>query len=266
VPNENAHYVTEAFKAVATGLEPAEVVRKRLNRKGMKLEKFNTDWFGKARVITVNKDTTTVVDGKGDETAINQRIEELQKQIENSRSPFEQEKLQERLAKFIGGVAIIHVGGNTETEMKEKKDRVDDALHATKAAIEEGIVPGGGSVLLHARNGINSRENIGSKIVWEACTAPFKKILTNAGYEPEHIYTAINAVVDGNDWYGWNLKSECYADMKEDGIIDPFKVTRCALENAASIAGTVLLTECTVVDKPEDKKSNEGFGGMEGMY
>jgi chaperonin GroEL len=236
------------------------------SEKGMKLDKFNTDWFGKARVVTINKDHTTIVDGKGDETIINQRIEELQSQIENSRSPFEQEKLQERLAKFIGGVAIIHVGGNTETEMKEKKDRVDDALHATKAAIEEGIVPGGGIALLHARNGINSRENIGAKIVWEACAAPFKKILTNAGYEQEHIYKILNDVASDSKWNGWNIKQECYDNMKKAGIIDPSKVTRCALENAASVAGLVLLTECTVVDKPEEKKSNEGFGGMEGMY
>jgi chaperonin GroEL len=236
------------------------------SEKGMKLDKFNIDWFGKARVVTVDKDNTTIVDGKGNETEITQRIEELQNQIENSRSPFEQEKLQERLAKFIGGVAIIHVGGNTETEMKEKKDRVDDALHATKAAIEEGIVPGGGVVLLHARNGISSRENIGAKIVWEACAAPFKKILTNAGYEQENVYTSLNTVANGDHWYGWNLKHECYDNMKAVGIIDPAKVTRCAIENAASVAGTVLLTECTVVDKPEEKKSNEGFGGMEGMY
>ena len=236
------------------------------SEKGMKLDKFNTDWFGKARVVTIDKDHTTIVDGKGDETIINQRIEELQSQIENSRSPFEQEKLQERLAKFIGGVAIIHVGGNTETEMKEKKDRVDDALHATKAAIEEGIVPGGGIALLHARNGINSRENIGAKIVWEACAAPFKKILTNAGYEQEHIYKILNDVASDSKWNGWNIKQECYDNMKKAGIIDPSKVTRCALENAASVAGLVLLTECTVVDKPEEKKSNEGFGGMEGMY
>jgi len=236
------------------------------SEKGMKLEKFNTDWFGKARVVTIQKETTTIVDGKGDEEAINRRIEELQIQIENSKSLFEQEKLQERLAKFIGGVAIVHVGGNTETEMKEKKDRVDDALHATKAAIEEGIVPGGGITLLHARKGINLRDNIGSKIVWEACSAPFKKILSNAGYEQENIYTSLNSVTYGSHWYGWNLKQECFNDMKEAGIIDPFKVTRCALENAASVAGVVLLTEATIVDKPEEKKSNEGFGDMGGMY
>ena len=197
---------------------------------------------------------------------LTQRIEELQQQIEKAKIGFEQEKLQERLAKFIGGVAIIHVGGNTETEMKEKKDRVDDALHATKAAIEEGIVPGGGATLIHARAGIANRDTIGSQIVYNACAAPFKKILENAGYEPEDIYNAINEVNGGGYWYGWDLKEEKFTDMKEAGIIDPAKVTRCALENAASVAGTILLTECTVVDKPEEKKSNEGFGDMGGMF
>ena len=234
--------------------------------KGMKLDKFSWDWFGKARVATITKDTTTIIDGKGDEAAITQRIEELQQQIEKAKIGFEQEKLQERLAKFIGGVAIIHVGGNTETEMKEKKDRVDDALHATKAAIEEGIVPGGGATLIHARAGIANRDTIGSQIVYNACAAPFKKILENAGYEPEDIYNAINEVNGGGYWYGWDLKEEKFTDMKEAGIIDPAKVTRCALENAASVAGTILLTECTVVDKPEEKKSNEGFGDMGGMF
>jgi len=141
-----------------------------------------------------------------------------------------------------------------------------DALHATKAAIEEGIVPGGGVTLLHARNGIDNRDTIGSKIVWNACAAPFKKILENAGYEPEDVYNAINAATGGDYWYGWDLKAETFTDMKEAGIIDPAKVTRCALENAASVAGTILLTECTVVDKPEEKKDQQGFGDMGGMY
>jgi chaperonin GroEL len=234
--------------------------------KGMKLDKFSWDWFGQARLVTIGKEITTIVDGKGSEDKITQRIEELQKQIENAKSPFEQEKLQERLAKFIGGVAIIHVGGSTETEMKEKKDRVDDALHATKAAIEEGIVAGGGSTLLHARNGINDHSTIGSKIVWNACAAPFKKILENAGYESENVYNTINTVTGGDYWYGWDLKEEIFTDMKDAGIIDPAKVTRCALENAASVAGTILLTECTIVDKPEDKAPQQGFGDMGGMY
>jgi len=232
--------------------------------KGMKLDKFSWDWFGEARVVTVNKDTTTIVDGKGDADKIAARIEELQAQIEKSTSPYEKEKLQERLAKFIGGVAIVHVGGHTEAEMREKKDRVDDALQATKAALEEGIVPGGGAVLLHARNSIDVSD-IGSQIVYNACAAPFKKILSNAGYEQEDIYNAINAVTGGDYWYGWDLKAEDFVDMKEAGIIDPSKVTRTALENAASVAGTILLTEAVVVDKPEEKKGDDGLGGMMGM-
>ena len=234
--------------------------------KGMKLDKFNWEWFGEARVVTVNKDTTTLVDGKGDADKIQQRIEELQVQIEKSTSPYEKEKLQERLAKFIGGVAIVHVGGHTESEMREKKDRVDDALQATKAALEEGIVPGGGAVLLHARTSIKVTD-IGSQIVYNACAAPFKKILSNAGYEQEDIYNSINAVTGGDYWYGWDLKAENFVDMREAGIIDPAKVTRTALENAASVAGTILLTEAVVVDKPEEKKdSDAGFGGMGGMF
>ncbi len=181
-----------------------------------------------------------------------------------STSPYEKEKLQERLAKFIGGVAIVHVGGFTESEMREKKDRVDDALQATKAALEEGIVPGGGAVLLHARTSIEVND-IGSQIVYNACAAPFKKILSNAGYEQEDIYNAINAVTGGDYWEGWNLKTEDFADMRDAGIIDPAKVTRTALENAASVAGTILLTEAVVVDKPEENKNDDGLGGMMGM-
>jgi chaperonin GroEL len=232
--------------------------------KGMKLDKFSWDWFGQARVVTVGKEETTIVDGKGDPDKIASRIEELQTQIEKSTSPYEKEKLQERLAKFIGGVAVVHVGGFTEGEMREKKDRVDDALQATKAALEEGIVPGGGSVLLHARTNINI-EDIGSQIVYNACAAPFKKILSNAGYEQEDIYNAINAVTGGDYWEGWDLKTEDFVNMKDAGIIDPAKVTRTALENAASVAGTILLTEAVVVDKPEEKKDDAGFGNMMGM-
>jgi len=232
--------------------------------KGMKLDKFNWEWFGEARVVTVGKDTTTIVDGKGDAEKIEARIAELQTQIEKALSPYEKEKLQERLAKFVGGVAIVHVGGFTESEMREKKDRVDDALQATKAALEEGIVPGGGSVLIHARNSIYV-EDIGSQIVYNACAAPFKKILSNAGYEQEDIYNAINSVTGGDMWDGWDLKSEDFVNMKEAGIIDPAKVTRIALENAASVAGTILLTEAVVVDKPEENKNDDGLGSMMGM-
>ena len=232
--------------------------------KGMKLDKFSWDWFGQARVVTVNKDQTTIVDGKGDTDKIQSRIEELQSQIDNAVSPYEREKLQERLAKFVGGVAIVHVGGFTESEMREKKDRVDDALQATKAALEEGIVPGGGAALLHAREHI-SRDNIGADIVYKACGSPFKKILANAGIDQEYIFHAMNEIRTSGYWVGYNLKSDEFVDMKEAGIIDPAKVTRTALENAVSVAGTVLLTEAVVVDKPEENKNDDGLGGMMGM-
>jgi len=235
--------------------------------KGMKLDKFDWKWFGEARLVTVTKDQTTIVDGKGQSERIQTRIEELQQQIEKAKTPFEQEKLQERLAKFVGGVAIIHVGGNTETEVKEKKDRVDDALQATKAAIEEGIVPGGGSALLYAREAITNANTVGGGIVWKACSAPFMKILTNAGYEEMESYQVINNLFNVRDnWRGYNLETQKFVDMKQAGIIDPTKVTRTAIENAASVAGTILLTECTVVDKPEDNKQDDMMGGMGGMY
>jgi chaperonin GroEL len=232
--------------------------------KGMKLDKFSWDWFGQARVVTVGKEQTTIVDGKGDSEKISARIEELQTQIDKAQSPYEREKLQERLAKFIGGVAIVHVGGFTEGEMKEKKDRVDDALQATKAALEEGIVPGGGAALLHAREHIQ-RDSIGADIVYKACGSPFKKILTNAGIDQEYTFYAMNEIRTADYWTGYNLKNDEFVNMKEAGIIDPAKVTRTALENAVSVAGTVLLTEAVVVDKPEDKKDDGGFGDMMGM-
>ena len=240
--------------------------------KGMKLDKFDKSWFGKARLVTVTKEETTIVDGKGETDKIEARIEELQQQIEKSIVPFEKEKLQERLAKYIGGVAIIHVGGNSELEMKETKDRVDDALHATKAAIEEGIVPGGGSVLLYAREAItrtrmelDSDLYIGKEIVYKACAAPFMKILANAGYSEGECYGLINQMGKDN-WVGYNLKSETFVNMKEAGIIDPAKVTRNAIENAASIAGTVLLTEAAIIEIKDDKNEASEMGGMPGMY
>jgi chaperonin GroEL len=234
--------------------------------KGMKLEKFDMKWFGEARTVTVTKDQTTIVDGKGEDTKIQSRIEDLQSQIDNSKTPFEKEKLQERLSKFVGGVAIIHVGGNSELEMKEKKDRVDDALHATKAAIQEGIVPGGGVALLNARNAISNKNTIGGKIIWESCATPLIKILTNAGFDMPEAYSISSDLSRFQDvWKGYNIKTENFVNMEESGIIDPTKVTRCAIENAVSIAGTVLLTETVVVDKPEENK-NEGMdlGGMMG--
>jgi chaperonin GroEL len=231
------------------------------SEKGMKLEKFDSSWLGQARSVTISKDTTTIVDGKGDDTKIGARIDELMEQIELAKTPFEKEKLQERLAKFVGGISIVHVGGNTETEVKERKDRFDDALHATKAAIEEGIVPGGGVALLHMRDLIEVND-IGSQIVYEACSAPLKKILSNAGVEQEKIYQIMNDIKNETSWMGYDLQSEKVVNMKEAGIIDPAKVTRTALENAASVAGTILLTECTIVDKPEDKNSTPDYGSM----
>ena len=240
--------------------------------KGMKLEKFSWDWFGEARKVTVNKESTTLVDGKGNSERIEARIEELQQQIEQATTPFEIEKLQERLAKFVGGVAIIHVGGFTESEMKEKKDRVDDALNATQAAIEEGIVPGGGAALLYARGTIlfaAGEDNIGANIVYQACGKPFEQILTNAGYSSidAQMIGKYQLVDSGNDiWAGYNLKTEEVVNMKEAGIIDPAKVTRTALEIAASVAGTILLTECTVVDEPkEDNNQVDPMSMMGGM-
>jgi len=247
--------------AVLTG---GEVFSK---EKGMKLEKFSWDWFGEARTINVNKESTTIVDGKGKSGRIEARIEALQQQIEQATTPFEVEKLQERLAKFVGGVGIIHVGGLTETEMKEKKDRVDDALQATKAAIEEGIVPGGGAALLYAREGVKEVDNIGSQIVYQACGKPFSQILTNAGHPEVSSLIIANTLITESQvnmdvWVGYDLKTESMVDMKESGIIDPAKVTRTALESAASVAGTVLLTECVVVEDPDNKEEADPMAGM----
>jgi len=227
--------------------------------KGMKLEKFSWDWFGEARTITIDKEITTIVDGKGRVESIEARIEELQQQINKAQTPFEVEKLQERLAKFVGGVAIIHVGGNTETEMREKKDRVDDALHATKAAIEEGIVAGGGAALWYAREALNPTTT-GAEIVYKACGKPFEQILVNAGFDAmqsQILGNEMKEIADNDGWIGWNLKTEKFVNMKTEGIIDPTKVTRTALQNAASVAGTILLTECTIVDEIKEEDQNQ---------
>ena len=223
--------------------------------KGMKLDKFSYDWFGSARTVTVTKEQTTIVDGKGESEAINNRVSDLQKQIDQEDTPYIVEHLQNRLAKMIGGVSIIHVGGYTETEIGEKKDRVDDALHATKAALEKGIVPGGGAALLYGSNGLEAN-SLGYQIVKKACRKPFVQILTNAGYENTQAEMLANRLCEsGNDyWAGYNLKKEEIVDMREDGIIDPTKVTCTALANAASVAGTILLTECVVVDHPEQNE------------
>ena len=234
--------------------------------KGMKLDRFSMDWFGSARVVTVGKDETTIVDGKGEQDAIDTRIEELQAQIDKADTPYAIEQLQDRLAKFVGGVAIIHVGGNTETEMLEKKDRVDDALHATKAAIEEGIVPGGGKALLEAREQLDPTCCTGERIVYEACAKPFEQILVNAGVDDTQIKLLIRDLVEQDIWDSYNITTDEVINFKEAGIIDPAKVTRTALENAASIAGTILLTEALVVDEPSDNKSSaQGVDPMQFM-
>ena len=231
--------------------------------KGMKLSRVDKAWLGEARKANIQKESTTIIDGKGEVEAITSRIEDLKAQIDNAKSPFEMEKLQERLAKFTGGVSIIHVGGNSELEIKEKKDRVEDALHATRAAIAEGIVPGGGIALLRSTpSWTASSTSTGYQIVYTACAMPFYKILTNAGYELQEISDIAGQIGTNPDmWTGWNLKEENLDNLKEAGIIDPFKVTRTALENAASVAGTILLTECVVADELTENGSN----GMDDM-
>jgi chaperonin GroEL len=238
--------------------------------KGMKLEKFSWDWFGEARTVTITKDQTTIVDGKGEVADIDNRVGELQSQIENAASPFEMEKLQDRLGRMVGGVSIIHVGGYNETEMHEKKDRVDDALNATKAALEEGIVPGGGAALIYASEALNHKDTslsqdfcLGIDLVKQACYKPLEQILLNAGYNASVIYETINKILDSEDtWTGFNLKNESHIDMREAGIIDWNRVTRTALENASSVAGTVLLTECVVVEEPSEEEATPNYNGM----
>ena len=235
------------------------------SEKGMRLDKFQSEWLGKANKVTVNKDTTTIIDALGSEELITQRIEEIKTQVDDTTSPYEKEKLQERLAKFMGGIAIVHVGGHTEVEMKEKKDRVDDALHATKAAIEEGILPGGGIALLNASkllvsqiDKLDSDEQIGYDIIISALERPFYKILQNAGYEYSSIGDIEARIITENDfWFGYNPREEDFFNMFKEGIIDPTKVTRLALENAASVAGTLLITEA-VVSKGKEKKDTAG--------
>jgi|TARA_B110000908_G_scaffold169349_1_gene226297 chaperonin GroEL len=229
--------------------------------KGMKLDKFSWEWFGQARTVTVTKEQTTIVDGKGDEEAISNRVGDLQTQIDKEETPYVIEHLQNRLAKMIGGVSIIHVGGHNETEMKEKKDRVDDALHATKAALEGGIVPGGGAALLYASDKLDN-DVLGNRIVKKACKKPFVKILINAGYYETDAEILANKLFsptlsEQNVWNGYNLKTKKVVNMEEAGILDPTKVTITALQNAASVAGTILLTECVVVDHPKDEETTQ---------
>ena len=241
--------------AVTTG---GKVVSK---DKGMTMDKLSLEWLGEANLVTVEKTSTTIVDGKGKTEDIEKRALELQEQINKSTSPYETEKLNERLSKFSGGVHIIHVGGNTETEMKEKKDRIDDAIHAAKAAYAEGIVPGGGIALLRAKENISNVDTMGGKIIYEVCSTPFNYILSNAGLDQQKIsktQTTFELNHD-NKWEGYNIKEDNMGNMESFGIIDPTKVTRNAIQNAVSVAGTLLLTEGIIVDEKEENKSNEGI-------
>lgn len=230
--------------------------------RGMVLEKFDTTWFGSASKVVVGKDYTNIIDVKGDQEAIDKRVEELKMHVDSAESPFEKENAQKRLARFSGGVSVIHVGGYTEVEMKEKKDRVEDALHATKAALQEGILPGGGLALLQASKSLveakkglkNNSQELGWNIVMSAIQEPFKTILRNAGYDPHEIDT-IEKNSTEKKWVGFDLRNVKYVNMLKAGIIDPTKVTRLALENAASVAGTLLTTEAIVVNTPEEIKN-----------
>lgn len=237
---------------------------------GYKLENVEVDQLGTAEKIVVDKDNTTIINGKGTADDIKARINNIKQQIEVTTSDYDKEKLQERLAKLSGGVAVLYVGAPTEVEMKEKKDRVDDALHATRAAVEEGIVAGGGVALVRAINalsglkGANEDENIGIQIVRKSLESPLRTIAENAGVEGSVVFQEIK---DGKDSYGYNARTDKYEDLKAAGVIDPTKVTRIALENAASIAGMVLTTECVISEKPKEEAPmhNPMGGGMGGM-
>ena len=239
---------------------------------GIKLENVTIDMLGRAKKVVVDKDNTTVVEGLGKSADIKARVEQLKRQIEETTSDYDREKLQERLAKLAGGVALIKVGAATEAAMKEKKDRVDDALHATRAAVEEGIVPGGGVAYLRAQKAIDALkldgdEAVGASIIARAIEAPLRKLVNNAGQEAALVIANVKKATGTN---GYNVRTGEYADMLKAGIVDPAKVTRSALQNAASIAGLLLTTDCMVTDIPEKKDScgcggHGAPGGMDGM-
>ncbi|WP_122466567.1 MULTISPECIES: chaperonin GroEL [Brevundimonas] len=233
---------------------------------GIKLENVTIDMLGKAKKVTITKDDTTIVDGSGEKDAIEGRVSQIKKQIEDTTSDYDKEKLQERLAKLAGGVAVIRVGGSTEVEVKEKKDRVDDALNATRAAVEEGIVPGGGIALLKATKalegltGDNADQTAGIAIIRRAIQAPIRQIVENAGVEGSIVVGKV--LENSSPTYGFNAQTEEYVDMIQAGVIDPAKVVRTALQDAASVAGILITTEAAVADAP--KKSSGGGGGMPG--
>ncbi|NNG82586.1 MULTISPECIES: chaperonin GroEL [Acinetobacter Taxon 24D] len=235
---------------------------------GMSLEQTTLEHLGTAHKVTVSKENTVLVDGAGDAAQIADRVQQIRAQIEESTSEYDKEKLQERVAKLAGGVAVIKIGAATEIEMKEKKDRVDDALHATRAAVEEGVVAGGGVALVRAAKaldgvvGTNDDQNVGINILRRAIEAPLRQIVANAGDEPSVV---INAVKNGEGNFGYNAATGEYGDMLEMGILDPAKVTRSALEHAASVAALMLTTECMITDIPEDKPAMPDMGGMGGM-
>jgi chaperonin GroEL len=223
---------------------------------GLSLEKATLEQLGRATTVEIGKDNTIIIDGAGEKAGIDERISNIRVQIEEATSDYDREKLQERMAKLSGGVAVIRAGAATEVEMKEKRDRIDDALHATRAAVEEGIVAGGGVALLRARRaldnlrGANADQDAGIKIVWRACEEPLRAIAYNAGAEPSVV---VNAVASSEGNHGYNAATDNYVDLVEHGVIDPTKVTRTALTNAASIAGMLLTTECAINAIPEDK-------------
>lgn len=235
--------------------------------RGYKLENADLTFLGKADRIVIDKDNTTIVDGKGDADAITARVNQIKAQTETTTSDYDREKLQERLAKLSGGVAVLYVGAPTEVEMKEKKDRVDDALHATRAAVEEGIVAGGGVAFIRAISkleglkGDNDDETTGIEIVKRAIEEPLRQICANAGLEGSVI---VQKVKEGEGAFGFNARTETFGNLLEEGVIDPTKVTRVALENAASIASMLLTTECLIVDKPQEEAPHHHGGGMPG--
>jgi len=230
---------------------------------GYKLENADLSYLGRAERVVIDKDNTTVVGGKGKKEDITGRINQIKAQIESTTSDYDREKLQERLAKLSGGVAVLNVGAATEVEMKEKKDRVDDALHATRAAVEEGIVPGGGVAYIRAveslekLKGINEDETTGIAIVKRALEEPIRQIVINSGIEGSIV---VQKVKEGKGDYGFNARTEVYEPLLKAGVIDPTKVTRIALENAASIAGMLLTTECVVADKPKKEEAPHAHG------
>jgi chaperonin GroEL len=236
---------------------------------GLKLENATLKDLGRAKRIEVEKENTTIIDGAGDTAAIEGRVKAIRTQIDEATSDYDREKLQERVAKLAGGVALVKVGAATEVEMKEKKARVEDALHATRAAVEEGIVAGGGVALIRTKaaiaklKGANHDQDAGIKIVLRALEEPLRQIVANAGAEPSVV---LNKVSEGKTNFGYNAQTDAYGDMMEMGVLDPTKVVRTALQNAASVAGLILTTDAMVAELPkEEKHSHGGPGGMGGM-